>query len=133
MSNKYLLSIAIISGLIMTTSVVSAYPSDALFGGGYSGVRQIENQAQYSDAIKDYGNKIDETAKEAKRSAKKTYTETEKNISNVVGNPYANPTDKDYDYNPYVGADSGVNNTKTIYTDDLGRMHFFGKANRFKD
>ena len=28
---------------------------------------------------------------------------------------------------------SGVNDSKTIYTDDLGRLHFFGKANQFKD
>lgn len=132
MSNKYLLSTAIISALVITVGSVNAYPSDSLFGGGYSGVRQIENQAQYEDAVNSYNDKIDEAAKEAKRSAKKTYTETEKNISNVVGNPYAKPTDKDYDYNPYVGADSGVNETKTIYTDDLGRIHFFGKNSRVK-
>ena len=28
---------------------------------------------------------------------------------------------------------SGVNESKTIYTDDLGRLHFFGKANKIKD
>ena len=132
MFNKYLISLGIISALVITTGAVSAYPSDALFGGGYSGVRQIENQAQYADAVNSYGDKINATAKETAKEAKKTYTETEKNISNVVGNPYANPTDKDYDYNPYVGADSGVNDTKTIYTDGLGRMHFFGKNNRVK-
>ena len=132
MLNKYLLSIAIISAFAVTIGVANAYPSDALFGGGYSGVRQIENQAQYMDAVNSYGDKIDESAKKATKEAKKTYTETEKNISNVVGNPYAHPTDKDYDYNPYVGADSGVNETKTIYTDGLGRMHFFGKNSRIK-
>ena len=31
-------------------------------------------------------------------------------------------------YNP-----SGVNDSKTIYTDDLGRLHFFGKANLIKE
>lgn len=28
---------------------------------------------------------------------------------------------------------AGVNNSKTIYTDDLGRLHFFGKANLIKE
>ena len=28
---------------------------------------------------------------------------------------------------------SGVNDSKTIYTDDLGRLHFFGKANQIKE
>ena len=28
---------------------------------------------------------------------------------------------------------AGVNESKTIYTDDIGRLHFFGKANQFKD
>ena len=28
---------------------------------------------------------------------------------------------------------AGVNNSKTIYTDDLGRLHFFGKANQIRE
>ena len=28
---------------------------------------------------------------------------------------------------------AGVNDSKTIYTDDLGRLHFFGKGNVVKD
>ncbi len=36
------------------------------------------------------------------------------------------------DYNPYTGADSGVNDSKSIYTDDLGRLHFFGKGSIFR-
>lgn len=28
---------------------------------------------------------------------------------------------------------SGVNDSKTIYTDDLGRLHFFGKANQIRE
>lgn len=28
---------------------------------------------------------------------------------------------------------SGVNNAKTIYTDDIGRLHFFGKGNIIKE
>ena len=28
---------------------------------------------------------------------------------------------------------SGVNDSKTIYTDDLGRLHFFGRANQIKE
>jgi hypothetical protein len=42
-----------------------------------------------------------------------------------------------YSYDSYsddlYGFQSGVNESKTIYTDDLGRLHFFGKANQFKD
>ncbi len=29
--------------------------------------------------------------------------------------------------------DRGVNESKTIYTDDLGRLHFFGKGNLIKE
>lgn len=29
--------------------------------------------------------------------------------------------------------DRGVNESKTIYTDDLGRLHFFGKGNIIKE
>lgn len=28
---------------------------------------------------------------------------------------------------------AGVNESKTIYTDELGRLHFFGKANQIKE
>ena len=28
---------------------------------------------------------------------------------------------------------SGVNESKTIYTDDLGRLHFFGRANQIRE
>ena len=28
---------------------------------------------------------------------------------------------------------SGVNNSKTIYTDDIGRLHFFGKGNLIRE
>jgi hypothetical protein len=28
---------------------------------------------------------------------------------------------------------AGVNNSKTLYTDDIGRLHFFGKGNIIKE
>ena len=135
MSNKYFITMAIAMSLAVTTGVVNAYPAEAMFGGGYSGVRQIENQAQYTDAVNSYNDKIEDAVKEEKADKAetgKTYTTKEKNISNVVGNPKAHPTDKDYDYNPYIESSSGVNGTKTIYTDHLGRLHFFGKENKVK-
>ena len=32
-----------------------------------------------------------------------------------------------------LSPNSGVNNSKTIYTDDLGRLHFFGKNNIIRE
>ena len=30
-------------------------------------------------------------------------------------------------------AESGVNGSKTMYTDDIGRLHFFGKGNIIRE
>ena len=38
-----------------------------------------------------------------------------------------------YIYGYATGGEQGVNETKTIYTDGIGRIHFFGKKNRIKD
>ena len=124
MSKKYLVYLLAATTIIAGTAAVQAYPSEAMFGGGYSGVRHIQNQAQYSDAINDYSSVINKSAKETTEQASE---EAEKNVSNIRGR------NGKYDYNPYTGHDAGVNDTKSIYTDDLGRLHFFGKANRFKE
>lgn len=124
MSKKFLICFAISAITFWGANSVQAYPSDALFGGGYSGVRHIQNQAQYTDAVNEYSTHITTSAKD---KSERINTEAEKNVSSIRGR------DGKFDYNPYTGHDSGVNESKSIYTDDLGRLHFFGKANRFKD
>jgi hypothetical protein len=120
--------------------LAEAYPQNTLFGTGYgfAGYNNFSNGAQESDAINKPQKMFVETSStedtedgyykpvsdvstiydEAPNAGYKTkYTYIEKDMS---------------DYNPYTGADSGVNDSKSIYTDDLGRLHFFGKGSIFR-
>ena len=121
--------------------------------GGYSSVRSIDmNQAQadfVNDATMQYSNKK-EIAKETVENAKQ---EVETDITKVIkekeivpvtskNKMTINPEDRKLDpsasfgqgstYLPSVN-NSGVNKSKTMYTDDIGRLHFFGKGNLIKE
>lgn len=140
MSKNYLTILATISVLAITAAVAEAYPQNTLFGTGYgfAGYNNFSNGAAESSALKAPKKQFVETTSET------TYDENSyKTISDVVRDHDEAPNagykttftyiEKDMsDYNPYTGADSGVNNTKSIYTDDLGRLHFFGKGSHFR-
>ena len=111
--------------------------SHFLSRGGYSSVRKIQNGQAYNNAINETSEIIDSRAR-----VENTYKNAERKVSNTFGEP-----EEDAFYFPSTEAyftkvknnidtssnyPAGVNSSKTIYTDDIGRQHFFGKANLIK-
>lgn len=142
MSKKYLTTIAIVSAFIITAGAVGAYPQNTLFGTGYgfAGYNNYSNGIQESNAINNPKKQFVETTTETTDTV---YEDGYRRVSDVARDHDEAPNagykttytyiEKDMsDYNPYTGADSGVNDTKSIYTDDLGRLHFFGKGSLFR-
>ena len=153
----------LVMGLIVSTSVALAntttiqqiqspiYTDDIgrshfLGKGGYSSVRHIDMGAAQAGAINEVSQNMQKEAKEAK----KVINETETDITNVIKERQDVPvsaktkatfTTESRKMDPSAtfgnGATylptSGVNNSKTIYTDDIGRLHFFGKGNLIKE
>lgn len=148
MSKKYLSTIAIVSAFILTASAVHAYPQNTLFGTGYgfAGYNNFSNGASEASAIRKPAKQFIETKEttETTETAGEAKNYSEKPISNLSSRDHDEAPNAGYkttytyiekdmsDYNPYTGADAGVNDTKSIYTDDLGRLHFFGKGSRFR-
>ena len=114
--------------------------------GGYSSVRHIDMGAAQADAI----NEVSKDMQKASDEIKKTVDAVETDITKVIKEknevPVANKAkasfsteDRQMDPSATFGRgatylpSSGVNNSKTIYTDDIGRLHFFGKGNLIKD
>ena len=142
MSKKYLATIAVVTTLVISAGIVNAYPQNTLFGTGYgfAGYNNFSNGAATSSAINEPVKEYVETTTEA---TTETIKNTEKNVSNIVRDHDEAPNagyktnfkyiEKDMsDYNPNTGVGSNVNDSKSIYTDGLGRLHFFGKGNKFK-
>ena len=114
--------------------------------GGYSSVRHLDMGAAQADAI----NEVSKDMQKASDEIKKTVDAVETDITKVIKEknevPVANKAkasfsteDRQMDPSATFGRgatylpSSGVNNSKTIYTDDIGRLHFFGKGNLIKD
>lgn len=160
MSKKYLL--ALIVGFAITASSAFAevqspiYTDDIgrahfLGRGGYSSVRQLqmgEAQAGFvNDAVDKYSNTKADINKKAETS-KEELQQVETDITKVIKERQEIPVSRQkatftsekrqmdpsapYGYgNTYIP--SGVNESKTLYTDELGRLHFFGKANKITE
>ena len=144
---KRIISVAAVSTFMMGT--VYAYSQTTLFGTGFgfAGYNNFSNGAAQADAL----NKPQKTFTTTKESysesdgeAVETTQSSEINVSDVNKKYDESPNagyktnyryiEKDMsDYNPYTGSDSGVNNSKSIYKDNLGRLHFFGKNNQVKE
>ena len=125
--------------------------------GGYSSVRHIDMGAAQADAIDEVSKEMQKAEKEIKDSVKTTMNEVkntvdavETDITNVIKErptvPVSSKTkasftaeDRKMDASASFGKgatylpSSGVNESKTMYTDDLGRLHFFGKGNLIKE
>lgn len=128
--------------------------------GGYSGVRNLQMGEMQSNAINDAAINIQKTQKEVEQNlseAEQNYkneinAKRERNITDVIKDNSNVPVSSKGKANftseqrkmdassPYgmgntniPNATKGVNDAKTIYTDDLGRLHFFGKGNVVKD
>ena len=120
--------------------------------GGYSSVRQVQmGQAQadfVKDAVDKYSNVKDDAIKKVEEKAnivEENTQQAETDITNVIKEKSEVPVARQkatftsekrqmdpsapYGYgNTYIP--NGVNESKTLYTDELGRLHFFGKSNK---
>ncbi len=155
MSKKYLLGLIMLMAVSTCTAMAETaiyqtqspiYTDDIgrshfLGRGGYSSVRHIDMGGAYADAV-------NEVANETKKPEVKEPVETD--ITNVIKErtdvPVSSKTKATFstdtrkmDPSASFGQGatylptSGVNESKTIYTDDLGRLHFFGKGNLIKE
>lgn len=160
MSKKYVLllglAIFVSTGVAMAESTIQQiqspiYTDDIgrshfLGKGGYSSVRHIDMGAAQADAI----NEVSRDMQRVQNEVKETKKEVETDITNVIKErtdiPVSSKTkasfsteDRKMDPSASFGKgatylpSSGVNESKTIYTDDLGRLHFFGKGNLIKE
>ena len=116
--------------------------------GGYSGVRQMQMGEMQAGAVNDAVEKLSKDTNEVSKQVEETIKKTETDITNVIKEKPVVPAaahKSTFSYqkggmdpsNPYGFAGTtipaGVNDSKTIYTDGLGRLHFFGKGNQIKD
>lgn len=119
--------------------------------GGYSSVRHTQMNGMQADFVNDAVNNFSKKEKEAKSiEVKKDNTaNSETNIMDVIKEkssvPVSSKTKATFSSEqrkmdasaPYgygvTNIPSGVNNSKTMYTDELGRLHFFGKGNLIKE
>ena len=117
--------------------------------GNYSGVRTMQNQEMQAGVINDAVDKYSNVKKDIDNDVVETVDKTEADITKVIKEKPVVPAashkssfsyekgkmDPSLHYGTggtYLPS-SGVNESKTIYTDDLGRLHFFGRANQIKE
>lgn len=160
MSKRYLVLLAVAT--IISTGVATAnttiqqiqspiYTDDIgrshfLGRGGYSSVRHIDMGAAQADAINEVSKDMQRVQKEVKETMSEVETDITKVIKERENVPVSSKTkasftaeDRKMDASASFGngatflPSSGVNESKTIYTDDLGRLHFFGKGNLIKE
>ncbi len=146
-----IMSFAITTGIAMADSIQSPIFTDSigrshfLGKGGYSSVRSMDMSGAYASAVDEVANDIKYTQKEVKENLEKTETD----ITNVIKEKNEVPvtskkatfTSESRQMDPSASFGQGgtylpgssLNNSKTIYTDDIGRVHFFGKGNIIKE
>lgn len=156
MSKKYFLSIGLTVALLISTGIVMAettiqqiqspiYTDDIgrshfLGRGGYSSVRHIEMGEAQAAAVNEVANTTKKTEKQTVDTDITSVIKERTDVP-VSSKTKVNFTSEDRKMDPSAsfgqGATylptSGVNESKTIYTDDLGRLHFFGKGNLIKE
>ncbi len=117
--------------------------------GGYSSVRHLEMGEAQAAAVNEVANTSKKVEKEIKTDINNACETNDTDITNVIkertdvpvsSKTKVNFTSENRKMDPsasfgqgatYIPS-SGVNESKTIYTDDLGRLHFFGKGNIVK-
>ena len=152
---KNFLAISLVTLMTMTTAMAdnTIYTDDLgrmhfMGKGGYSGVRQLQMGEMQAGAVNDAIEKHSVKTEEIKKEITETVEKAETDITSVIKEkPSTTPAayKSTYSYqkggmdasNPYgyagTSIPASVNDSKTIYTDGLGRLHFFGKGNIIKD
>lgn len=114
--------------------------------GGYSTVRSLQMGEAYSSAVNEVANSVENTEKAVKEEVQNVETDITKVIKEKTEVPVSTRTkatfttqDRQMDPSASFGngatylPSAGVNESKTIYTDDIGRLHFFGKGNLIRE
>ena len=113
--------------------------------GGYSAVRNTQMQQAQSDIVNDAVTNLSSKKEVVQNNHQETPDVTsvikEKPIVPVSSRTEATftPSPTRNNSSAAFGRDAmylpsgGVNDSKTIYTDDIGRLHFFGKGNLVKE
>ena len=118
--------------------------------GGYSSVRKLDMGAAYNGAINEAANDIRKTEKEVRENLDSVKNSVETDITTVIkertdvpvsAKTKASFTSEERKMDPSASfghggtylPSSGVNKSKTMYTDEIGRLHFFGKGNLIKE
>ena len=128
--------------------------------GGYSTVRHTQMQQEQSNFINDAVNEYSKIKKNAEKDAEEikkirqeAYADLNKEVTDITTVikekqevPVSNKSKATFSAEqPKMDASasfgrgatniesSGVNNSKTMYKDDIGRLHFFGKGNIVKE
>ena len=158
-----LLSTVLVSVNIVSAEIQSPIYTDDigrshfLGRGGYSAMRQINMQGMEANAVNDAINyhtdkmnkEVNNVETEFVKDINETTTNLETNITDVIKEketiPVSSKSKTTYTSEqrkmdasaPFgmgmTNINSGVNESKTIYTDDIGRLHFFGRANQIKE
>lgn len=91
-----------------------------------------KNEQNQEQAVKNIENTVDETKKQAEETKVNSVEHTNKSKGSFTFSKGSMDASNPYTYGN-TNIERGVNNSKTIYTDDLGRKHFFNKANQIKE
>ena len=159
MSKKYLMVLGLITIMFSApTAIAEVFQTQSpiytdeigrshfLGRGGYSSVRHIDMGAAQADAI----NEVSKDMQKVQNEIKKTRDDVETDITNVIKErkdiPVSSKTkasftseqrkmdpSASFGYGATYLPSSGVNASKTIYTDEIGRLHFFRKENQIKE
>ena len=107
---------------------------DGGFGASHNVGSGIDSAAAIQETVNEWSNSDKETDVVIKNNSKtkSEFVPTSTNLGNGEGYSYEKGNDG-YIYGYATGGKQGVNDTKTIYTDGIGRIHFFGKKNRINN
>ena len=156
---KYFIALALLFSTSMAFAEVQSpiYTDDIgrshfLGKGGYSTVRQTRMDAAGASAVNDImfstQKKQEEVVNKTEETVKNSVEQAETDITKVIKekqeeqkasfkSTYSSEQRKMDASAPYgygmTNIPAGVNDSKTMYRDDLGRIHFFGRANQIKE
>ena len=112
------------------------------------GIITLQIRKDKPEIVEDVKQKIEETAQEINNDIKEAQQDIETDITKVIQerpqeqkasfkSTYSSEQRKMDASAPYgygmTNIPAGVNDSKTMYRDDIGRIHFFGKGNLIKE
>ena len=147
MNNKFLAVLGFASLMLLSVADVNAttqnpsYTDDLgsfhyMSAGGYSNFSDFANTVE-SNAINDATNKFTNKKRNFEENVNSTVESIEDNVRPAKSNKFSDYSFKRGSMNSSDSTleegFSGVNSSKTMYKDGIGRLHFFGKGNIIKE